>query len=703
MSETPINPIESETEPETLADIEPLYRTLLRAKGNPAKQDWGRTIFLVGAGCSQSAGIPMAGGVVEMCMPILFESYSQNKNKRKKKPEAAFKWLCDNGHLSKSWWSKEPNWADFYGELFEKHFQSDGEQREIILKAIEQGGNKINWAHLCLGELVSRGFVHTVLTTNFDQLVLRGIINTGVIPVVADGLEALSRVISNPKTPQVVHLHGSMHTYTLRNSRTATEETKGSFDLGGMMHGLLQNCDALVVIGYSGGKEGVMERLIEAARSFPNLVIYWIMYEENYKKLSEKATELLAIGHNKFLMTGYDADKFFIELMERLNIGVPEWMKNPVEILIDESKLIAPPEDEDITKKIEEYKNKLSHLNNSLSETTDESNNNLAEIFTLSIEGEFEKAFLKLKDISKGTDYKLWKMQAEIAFDAGRQISNLDYLEESKNSWEESIKLAQDNPIALYKAQLGLAKTLQLLYELEDSKEYIEQSVEAYRAALGVEEFKENSFENWAETQNDLGVALQAIYESDANLIDEAISAFRNALQQFTQEKDPTNWAETKSNLGEALQRLGELNGDTDLMEQAKTEFESALEVYTRERFPKDWAETQMNLGSVLQKMGETKKNVSLLERAGKAYRRALEEYNSKKSENWLWAMSSLGKVLQTLADLQPSIASFREAEGIYQEILNVYDNNVDSTEEPFKSIEEGVKTVRRKIGELEK
>src|SRR5215213_3833372 len=684
-------------EPEVVEDIEPLYRSLLRAKGNPEDMDWGRAIFLIGAGCSQSTGIPMAGGVAQMCMPRLVDIYSQ-KEIDIQDPNDALKWLCDNDvGLDKSW-AEDPNWADLYGELFEKHLQSDGEQREIILKAIKKGGDKINWAHICLGELVSRGFVHTVLTTNFDQLVLRGIINTGVIPVVADGLEALSRVISNSKTPQVVHLHGSMHTYNLRNSKNSTGETQGIFNYEGMMYGLLQNCDVLVVIGYSGGEEGVMKLLIEAARSFPNMVIYWIMHEENYEKLSLNAQVLLSIGHNKFLMTNKDADEFFIELMERLKIGVPRWMENPMEILIEGALLIAPPKNEEIAKKIDEYKNKLGHLNNSCSKTIDESKDNLIDISTFRLAGESEKAFLRIKDISK-TNYELWRIQAEIAYEAGRQKSNLDYLEESKNSWKESLKLTND-PIEIYKAQLGLAKTLQLLYELESNSAYIEQSVKAYRIALEVKEFKESNIENWAETQNDLGVALQAIYGLDASLINEAISAFENALQQFTQEKNPKNWAETKSKLSGALQKLGELNNDTSLMERAKDAFESALEVYTHERFPKDWAETQMNLGSVLQKLGEIKKDVSQLEKAGNAYRRAIEIYNSKKSENWLWAMSSLGKVLQTLAELQPNITFFQEAESVYQEILNVYDKfNVN--EEPFKGIEEGLRTIKMKISKI--
>src|SRR4030081_1922879 len=99
-------------------------------------------------------------------------------------------------------------------------------------------------------ELVNKRYVYTVLTTNFDQLVLQGIIRTGIMPVTADGLEALNRITGKPKRPQVIHLHGSMHTYNLRNSRVALSETSSDRGALSMIHSLLQQCDLLVVVGY---------------------------------------------------------------------------------------------------------------------------------------------------------------------------------------------------------------------------------------------------------------------------------------------------------------------------------------------------------------------------------------------------------------------------------------------------------------------
>jgi hypothetical protein len=75
----------------------------------------------------------------------------------------------------------------------------------------------INWAHLCLGELVAQKYISTVLTTNFDQLVLSGMVRAGVLPVMCDGIESLKRISGMPRHPQLVELHGSRHAYVLRN------------------------------------------------------------------------------------------------------------------------------------------------------------------------------------------------------------------------------------------------------------------------------------------------------------------------------------------------------------------------------------------------------------------------------------------------------------------------------------------------------
>ena len=71
-----------------------------------------------------------------------------------------------------------------------------------------------------------------------------------------------------------------------------------------------------------------------------------------------------------------------------------------------------------------------------------------------------------------------------------------------------------------------------------------------------------------------------------------------------TPQRVPLQWATTQNNLGAALWRLGERESGTARLEEAVAAFRAALEERTRERVPLDWAMTQMNLGSALQRLG---------------------------------------------------------------------------------------------------
>ena len=62
----------------------------------------------------------------------------------------------------------------------------------------------------------------------------------------------------------------------------------------------------------------------------------------------------------------------------------------------------------------------------------------------------------------------------------------------------------------------------------------------------------------------------------------------------------PLDWAMTQNNLGNALSTLGERESGTARLEEAVAAYRAALEEWTRERVPLDWAMTQNNLGTAL-------------------------------------------------------------------------------------------------------
>jgi len=81
------------------------------------------------------------------------------------------------------------------------------------------------------------------------------------------------------------------------------------------------------------------------------------------------------------------------------------------------------------------------------------------------------------------------------------------------------------------------------------------------------------------------------------------------------------------------LDTIGERETGTARLEEALAAYRAALEVRTREASPPDWAATQNNLGGVLQRLGEREMNVVRLKQARAALVNALDV--DPDDENW--------------------------------------------------------------------
>ena len=123
-------------------------------------------------------------------------------------------------------------------------------------------------------------------------------------------------------------------------------------------------------------------------------------------------------------------------------------------------------------------------------------------------------------------------------------------------------------------------------------------------------------------TQNNLGNALERLGERESGTarLEEAVSAYRAALEERTRERVPLDWAGTQNNLGNALLRLDERESSTTRLEEAVTAYREALEEYTRERVPLQWAMTQNNLGIALSRLGERESGTERLLEAVEAF-----------------------------------------------------------------------------------
>ena len=176
----------------------------------------------------------------------------------------------------------------------------------------------------------------------------------------ADGTEALNRLSTRPNTPQVVHLHGSMHNQRTRNSTDAMREAGRDPLMQATLLGILRDTSVLVVVGYAGGEDGIVENLRNAVVAFPNLVIYWVLHGNSVSDLRPETREILA-GQNKFYIPGQDADVFFATIMRRLEL-LPAWMARPLAPIDSRLNTIVAPNNPDIVLALKGYRRDVDHL-----------------------------------------------------------------------------------------------------------------------------------------------------------------------------------------------------------------------------------------------------------------------------------------------------------------------------------------------------
>ena len=108
---------------------------------------------------------------------------------------------------------------------------------------------------------------------------------------------------------------------------------------------------------------------------------------------------------------------------------------------------------------------------------------------------------------------------------------------------------------------------------------------------------------------DNLGNALETLGERESGTarLEEAVAAYRDALQERPRDRVPLQWAQTQNNLGLALETLGARESGTARLEEAVAAYRDALQERPRDRVPLQWAQTQNNLGDALATLGGTR------------------------------------------------------------------------------------------------
>ena len=524
-----------------------------------SKKQGTPVIVFTGAGCSKSAGMPLASELI---------------SEINKKHKGNLKSLSDQEKKD-------------YGLCMSK--LTPHEQKTLIEKHITKA--KINWAHIALGSLLKNGYLGKVLTFNFDNILNRACSLDNFFPPIYD-LKVLSKeYFSAIPNQSIVHLHGQWSGFDLANSSDSTEKQAEN-----LKHYIKEtiNTSPTMFIGYSGGADAFFQLVEENFIGQHRL--YWIDYGKEPNSNVKKFIEVNP-NHRNFIGE-QDADKFLLELAIELKCFPTELFKDPIkhlkeiceyvnnfplntseseiDVLEDTKKTleIADKTKPAITtiklaellhaKKFETIINQVKNLDlmiKPISKIVASAYLGKALIFLTKDERQFQIHFDKA--ISLKPDFY------QAYADVGTKLissNKIDALIKAKDFFENCFtinpKIKDDTIIGHY------AIALSKLARIREDKSLFEKALVQYENALKIQPEHANHLGNYGNALQDLGRIKQ-----DESLFEKAFVQYENALKT-----QPDN-ADHLGNYGNALSDLAKIKQDESLFEKAFVQHESALKI----------------------------------------------------------------------------------------------------------------------------
>ncbi len=230
-------------------------------------------IFLLGAGASYSSGIPLAGELIEK---IARWGYCKENNLSTEDPRIRrsdwYPWL-----EKQNWYRKDLGAADNFPFAVENILQPS-ESRRLFFEDILDTQVPVGEGYEYMVKLMEQKRIHTVLTTNFDAVLLnlcranRRLHYIDVVQTPSD----FSIISTSSQRPQLIYLHGSVQHYTDKNTLAEVNAELNS-NLVERLIPLLRD-HPLIVIGYRGAEPSIMRHLLidnAAAADGYRHGIYW--------------------------------------------------------------------------------------------------------------------------------------------------------------------------------------------------------------------------------------------------------------------------------------------------------------------------------------------------------------------------------------------------------------------------------------------
>ncbi|SDY62762.1 SIR2-like domain-containing protein [Geodermatophilus africanus] len=257
--------------------------------------------LLLGSGVSTGAGMPTGWGVVSDLVRRAAAAAAPDD------PDAAARAAAD----PEAWWAEHGDGQPLgYSNLLAALAPTQAARRDLLAGFFEpseddaeQGLKVPGRAHRAIAEMVKRGLVRVILTTNFDRLVERALEDAGVPPQVVSRPEAVAGMTPLPHArTTVVKLHGD---YADLQSRNTVEELSEYPREWQTLLARVADEYGLVVSGWSADWDVALVRALEEApsRRYP---LYW----DSRSSKGEAARRLVA-QHGGKVVAAESADDLF--------------------------------------------------------------------------------------------------------------------------------------------------------------------------------------------------------------------------------------------------------------------------------------------------------------------------------------------------------------------------------------------------------
>lgn len=270
-----------------------------------------------------------------------------------------------------------------------------------------------------------------------------------------------------------------------------------------------------------------------------------------------------------------------------------------------------------------------------------------AEAWALSVEARADLAQLQLR-FDRATDIRLEAAEAE-------------RIQSTLRQWEFVFAAAD--------SQYAAGRTFRDVTPLK-------RALEIYRARALPLVPRERFPEQWAQTQNVLGIVLGGIsdHEDGEKNLEQAVESLKAALEVYDRTRFPKQWAMVQTNLGVMLGALGSEYDRPEASEEAMAAFHAALTVYTRKSDPQAWVTVRNDIATELITGPARGSLVSRLKEAIALYRGNLEVV-TRRSDSLHWAsiQDNLSTALYNLAEREDSPSLVMQAEAAARAALSVY------------------------------